>query len=178
MKQLSHASNLVPLLNNEESMDHDILLPLLKAQLSHSDGIRGFFAQYLTGEGTTAAADDEVPSCLVDAMNSVENGDELISLACMNAIMPTAMITMHEDPELSKASKQTARRGKKILKSLLHKTGTKKQCLAILDVATTSNASSIDEKDKNYWEKFFLNWGYEQTQKADIAKAMTEILLE
>ena len=82
MKQLGHASEIVSLLGNEnDNMNDEMIGDLLKAQLSHSDGIRGFFVSYLTGDGVTAADGDDIPLPLMDAMNSVET-DELISLSC------------------------------------------------------------------------------------------------
>ena len=54
MKQLGHASQLIPLLHPQEdnnngesdtqSISDDMLQDILSAQLSSSDGIRGFFA--------------------------------------------------------------------------------------------------------------------------------------
>lgn len=90
MKQVGHASEVVSLLGSinddgngaDAVVDEELLVNLLKAQLSHSDGIRGFFVAYLTGDGVTAADADNVPPSLLSAMNSVES-DDLISLACM-----------------------------------------------------------------------------------------------
>ncbi len=98
MKQVGHASEVVTLLGRihndqdqdeqgsaveltDSTVDEGFLVDLLKAQLSHSDGIRGFFVSYLTGDGVTAADADNVPPPLIDAMNSVVS-DELVSLAC------------------------------------------------------------------------------------------------
>jgi hypothetical protein len=54
----------------------------------------------------------------------------------MNVVMPTGMITMHKDPELSAQSKKTAERGRRILASLSNKRPVKDNCNAILAVAT------------------------------------------
>ena len=174
MKQIGHASAyIIPLLeqnennnnnnnnnknnndkDNESTMDEANITQLIKAQLSHSDGIRGFFVSYLTGvsddsdETTISAADsDTVPKPLRDAMNDVDNMDELISLACMNVIMPVGMTTMHEDPDLAKSSEMTANRGKKVLQVLLDKNGTRVQCEAIRNVAMGRIESREDDTD-------------------------------
>lgn len=204
MKQVGHAFNIVPLIgqNNYE----DDVKNMIKAQLSHSDGIRGFFVSYLTGDGETVADDENVPQVLLDAMDSIET-DELISLACMNVIMPVAMTSMHEDVELSASSAKTAKRGIKILKALQDKPGTSQQCNAIYDVATGNVENKEDQKDikvsemnekfsktclvitvliipstdpcyhkHKYWIQFFDKWGYKEKQKEDIQNVMAEIL--
>ncbi len=53
----------------------------------------------------------------------------------MNVIMPTAMVTMHKDPDLADNSLKTSQRGIKVLKALLDKPGVKEQCEAIRSVA-------------------------------------------
>ena len=91
MTQVSHASKLVQSLqtyaSNEGGEEEDNavaeyrLTDLLTAQLSHSDGIRGFFATYLTGEGETVADKEKVPIPLRHAMARADSSD-LIPLAC------------------------------------------------------------------------------------------------
>lgn len=93
MKQISHAEALIELLLSSQDDDDDnqqlqlVLEPLLTAQLSHSDGIRGFFVNYLTA--STSDADDiswpadnpMVPEVLQKAMSKVDP-EELVPLAC------------------------------------------------------------------------------------------------
>ena len=92
MKQVGYASEIVPLLEKSSSDENKQaeVTELLKAQLSHSDGIRGFFVIYLTGTSSTSSNssgiqekedNDQIPKSLLDAMNTVES-DELVSLAC------------------------------------------------------------------------------------------------
>jgi hypothetical protein len=65
MKQVQHSEKLVTLLAASSSNELDggnddtdeIASDLLKAQLSHSDGIRGFFVTYLTALGEDTPAD-------------------------------------------------------------------------------------------------------------------------
>ena len=81
MSQVSHAANLVAQLSSTIDATQEELTELLAAQLSHSDGIRGFFVTYLTGEGDTVADLEIVPNALVKAMAQA-NPEELIPLAC------------------------------------------------------------------------------------------------
>jgi hypothetical protein len=164
MKQVGHASNFVPLLSMEEN---DELLIMLEAQLSHPDGIRGFFVCYLTGEGTTVDV-PHIPPPLASALNSVPGQKSLVSLASMNVIMPTAMSTMHTDKMLQHSSAKTARRGIKILNYLakVYPDEVKSTCHAI--VAAAEAAESSDDIPVTYWQNFFDNYGYEDQQRRDI----------
>lgn len=76
MKQVTYAATIASELTNDDFVEERLV-----AQLSHPDGIRGFFVAYLTGEGETAAENDIVPTALQNAMKQV-NQDELISLPC------------------------------------------------------------------------------------------------
>lgn len=183
MKQMSHAAEIIPFLGggdggNDAARDRS-LSELLVAQLSHSDGIRGFFVSYLTGDGTTAADADDVPAQLREAMAGVDS-KELVPLACMNLIMPTGMVTMHEDPELSASSARTAERGARVLGALLEtdsRAAVRENCAAVFAVA--SGKAGIDaggaKNDKVvYWSEFCDKWGYGPEQLKDIAGAVSD----
>jgi hypothetical protein len=86
MKQVSYAADLVSQLTNDDFPEERLV-----AQLSHSDGIRGFFVTYLTGEGETAADKDIVPTPLQTALKQA-NQDELIPLACKYYITWRALL--------------------------------------------------------------------------------------
>jgi len=180
-------------MNEENEVNQQQIFKILKAQLSHSDGIRGFFVSYLTSpeevEGNEIddiADDDVVVSPTLIAAMEVANKEELIPLACKNIVMPTGMITMHKDPEQSSESRKTAQRGKKVLASLRalsssHNEDIVKSCRAIHAVATSENKDlqkDIDheEHEIKYWTGFFKKWGYENRQKKDIAEAISEFL--
>lgn len=96
----------------------------------------------------------------------------------MNVVMPTGMITMHEDPELSEQSKKTSERGAKILASLRDSQLVKDNCKAILAVATDESdlAAEADGKLVKYWAAFFEKWGYKEKQKKDIANVIKPVL--
>ena len=88
MKQLGHASQIIPLIHPQEGdapMSYDALLELLTRQLNHSDGIRCFFAVYLTSPESLTV--DDVPTVLAQAVKSA-NTKVMVPLACMNVIMP------------------------------------------------------------------------------------------
>ena len=162
MKQVNHAFQIVPLLDDNNNHQNDIEIQnLLQAQLSHSDGIRGFFVSYLTGDGKTAADNDDIPLPLMNALEQLTKGKsssdnfDILSLSCMNLIMPTAMVTMHQDEILAKSSEITANRGSKIVEALLDTPGMKEQCEAIRYVAsvgldTITTTMTMDEDDKDF----------------------------
>ena len=86
MKQVNYSFEIVPFLSKSnwdkaQTEDKDLVCELLKAQLSHSDGIRGFFVSYLTGDGTMVADEEDVPLPLVEAMKAADE-KELVPLAC------------------------------------------------------------------------------------------------
>jgi hypothetical protein len=178
MKQVSHSEKLVPLLKKDsEVLEQEEVISRLKAQLSHSDGIRGFFVTYLTGVGDDTPADQSsVPPALVAAMEEADLSD-LIPLACMNVVMPTGMITMHQDPELSQQSKKTADRGARLLAAMKTEARVEKTCNAILAVATGSQGE-VDDDSFHYWTSFFEKWGYKEAQRRDIATAIRAVLEE
>ena len=66
-----------------EENPSDNLKDLLQAQLSHSDGIRGFMVSYLTTE-SEEEVDLSTPDILVEALREQVQSkpDDLIPLAC------------------------------------------------------------------------------------------------
>jgi hypothetical protein len=184
--------------NTNNAQLSDTLRTSLSAQLSHSDGIRGFMVAYLTGsyESSTDAdgsidasemiANEQDPPVLLETVHGLlgdSNSDELVSLMCMNVVMPIAMITMHQDPALSKASRLTAARGIRLLGSVVQVSASIEANLkALLKAATVSEEEKETSKFKSddplveYWTTFFGKWGYEDPQKKDIAATMKELL--
>lgn len=178
MKQVNYSERIVPLLGADSNvLEQDQVVAHLTAQLSHSDGIRGFFVTYLTGVDDNSPADQaEIPPALVAAMEAADKTD-LIPLACMNVVMPTGMITMHTDPELSQQSQKTADRGIRLLASLKEDAAVQKTCHAILAVAS-GEQGSVDDESFQYWTSFFEKWGYQEAQRRDIGEAIRTVLLE
>lgn len=175
MKQLGHASQIIPLLHPQEkgktpSEEETSALPaVLSRQFSHSDGIRGFFAVYLTSPESLTV--DEVPVILAEA---VKNADKkvMVPLACMNVIMPTAMSSIHEDAELKECASKTAVNGIKILRLLKGDSAVTMNCKAIMSVCRGTGEGSEDLIE--YWNKFFVGYGYADKQKEDIALVVSE----
>lgn len=195
MKQLGHASRIIPLLHphpiteEEEGADDDdnapsdaLLLEVLSSQFGHSDGIRGFFATYLTSpESLTTAGEDDVPPILAEAVRGADT-KVMVPLACMNVVMPTAMSSIHQDAELKECASKTAANGKKILRLLKDNDDVIGNCRAITSVCRGLSSSEEgggssggdDHYLVEYWEKFFVNYKYKDEQKNDIAVAMSE----
>ena len=163
MKQVGHSESIVQHLDDENIQER------LEAMLSHSDGIRGFFVTYLTLQQPSAG----IPDSLLKAMNTVDE-KELVPLACMNVVMPTAMITMHQDAELSDQSRTTAERGLAVLLALSDKALVQRNVRAIAAVAEGRVDADIELVE--YWTTFFEKWGYQELQKRDIAQAMKALL--
>lgn len=130
---------------------------------------------YLTSEGSSPADTLDVPGPLATALSRSSNRKELISLVCMNVIMPTGMITLHKDEEMSRKSAITADRGKKIAKHLIKLDDEMKgQVSSILDAA---NGKQDGSEEVQYWVSFFEKWGYGEQEIQNIAKAFREIEL-
>ena len=123
------------LVTEEDLKDQIVLQQLLTAQLSHHDGIRGFFAVYLTGEGETIADTEHTPLPLSQALKRADM-EKFTPLACMSVIRPTVMASWHTDPVLSANSAKTAERGKRILSSLKGSINVIQNCEAIYMAAS------------------------------------------
>lgn len=109
---------------------------------SHSDGIRGFFATYLTSPESLTV--DYVPEVLADA---VRNSDTktMVPLVCMNVVMPTAMSSMHQDAELRECASKTAGNGLQILRLLKGHEEVVRNCKAIMIVCQGTGKGPEDE---------------------------------
>ena len=123
-------------------MPYDALLELLSRQINHSDGIRGFFAVYLTSPESLTV--DDVPDVLAQAVKSADT-KVLVPLACMNVIMPTAMSSIHTDDELKECASKTAMNGKKILRLLKGHDLVVNNCKAIVSVCNGVKEEGLDD---------------------------------
>ncbi|GMH49169.1 hypothetical protein TL16_g00453 [Triparma laevis f. inornata] len=192
MSQVKLGSRLVPLL--DDSARSSEVSEILNAQLSTSDGIRGFFVSYLTAE-TPPTAPVNVPKILKSAMETTSNPVELIDLSIMNVIMPKAQASEFlrlkglEDADydgpmegsnnsMMKSSEMTAKRGKAVVEVLMGFEGevwerTRAQFESVRRVAKGEEDGG--EEDER-WKIFFEKWGYEEHQRSAIAKVSDEIL--
>jgi len=208
MNQISYASEITQALMNDyndENSDED-LKRLIEAQLSHMDGMRGFFVTFLTSydneESTSSSS--SLPEIVTNSItNCISNlprkeRQDLISLIIMNVVMPTATASMHTDPKLSESSKMTAQNGKMVLQHVLQYFDSKEEfnvgiktyildiCQAIYDVAIDSteseteseetDKSSMDKTSTDYWKLFFKNYNYQEEQRSDIASTIQTFL--
>ena len=147
MKQLGHASQLIPLLHPQDGKalsddETNYLRDVLFRQLSHSDGIRGFFATYLTSPELLTV--DHVPEVLAEAVTNSDT-KTMVPLACMNVIMPTAMSSMHQDAELRESAHTTTINGLKILRLLRGNEEVVRNCRAIMIVCQGTGEGPEDE---------------------------------
>ena len=220
MKQVRYAEFITGLIEEDNGRETDVLMNRLRPQLSHPDGIRGFMVTFLTTlsattdktDTTTGSSNEDgrvvIPPALIKAIieqiDPISDANELISLMCMNVIMPTGMITMQPNEEMAQQSATTAQRATQLLKAVLAHCGSNSssmstseennirsaivaQCDAILAVATaeiasttasdcTSSHYAANEIRQTYWRKFFEKWGYQSQQQSDIADAIRFVL--
>ncbi|KAL3940917.1 MAG: hypothetical protein SGBAC_004630 [Bacillariaceae sp.] len=177
MKQVQHGAHLSSSLQEDPS--NTDIHERIKAQLRSSDGIRGFMVSYLTGDDSSPEA-LAVPDGLAEVLQETARSspEDLVPLAYMNVIMPTAMSTLHSEEELRQSSAQTAKRGLAVLATMASEhPSVKSNAEAILDVAMGNNGG--EDKDASlieYWTKFFDKWGYKDEQKKDISASMSLFL--
>lgn len=174
MKQLGHASQIVPFLHPRDGSspseeESAAVSEVLCKQFEHSDGIRGFFAVYLTSPESLTV--EEVPSVLAAAVKGADT-KVMAPLACMNVIMPTAMSSIHQDPELKECASKTAENALKILRLLKGDNNVVSNCNAIYKVST--GVVDGDDELMKYWAKFFFNYKYGPDQTILIANVIKE----
>lgn len=187
MKQVHHAEFVCGLLLEDDGRKTDVVMKRLRAQLSHKDGVRGFLVTYLTCKQFAKAMD--VPPALLKALleviDPVNDSNSLISLMCLNIIMPTAMVRTHKDPQLKMESALTAARAMSLMTVVMDASGrdsapreaVTKQCKAILDMAKSKDFNAEgDMEAQKYWAEIFGNWGYDDVQRSDIAHAVRSVL--
>ena len=89
-------------------------------------------------------------------------------------MMPTAMKTMHSDPDHAESSARTAIRASRVLRELADKNPeVNMSCQAIFAAANLVD-SKVEETRSDqiqFWSEFFEKYGYEKRQLQDIACA-------
>jgi DNA/RNA-binding domain of Phe-tRNA-synthetase-like protein len=123
-------------------------------------------------------------NAILDEVDPENDSNELIALMCMNVIMPTAMVTMHESEVLSQQSAITAARATALMEAVLKSSDDEKiraaiikQCDAILKVAQESgDTATQDDATVKYWTEFFDRWGYQEQQRSDISDVVRKVL--
>lgn len=180
-KQLGYAAEICARLAEHEEGNDDVT-QLLQAQLSHSDGIRGFFVQYLTtGEDSKEFLPRPLQTALTKLCTDLEEDNDLISLTCMNVVMPTAMSTMHTDPDLQASSRSTAQKGIQVLQFLRSCRRKEVTTTAKAMVEAASRPKEEDSKDADpdvdYWKRFFDRYDYGPRERSNIASSISEAIL-
>ena len=188
LKQVHHAEFVCGLLQEDDGRETEVVMKRLRAQFSHQDGIRGFLVTFLTYKvlAKEVVIPPAVLTTILEVMDPVNDSNNLISLMCLNVIMPTAMARTHKDPELSKESTRTAARAINLIKAVIDAAGRDSapreavttQCKAILDLATSQDTTDAesDKDEQKYWAEIFERWGYDEVQRADIADAVRIVL--
>lgn len=148
------------------------LQDLVSGQLSHKDGIQGFFAVYLA---RSAADVGVMPGPLSHAIKGV-NMEKLAPVACMNVIRPTAMAAWHTDSVLKKNSVCTAHRAKKVLECLRGSVSVVKNCQAIYAVASGSVVQGSQSKVEEFWIDMLHELEYDREQRLAIAAAFSSFV--
>ena len=186
-KQVQYAEFICGLLAEDDGRETDVLMKHLRAQLSHADGVRGFMVTFLTMKKDKE--DGNIPPALLkvllEQIDPKNDSNNLINLMCLNVIMPTAMVTMHKDPELAHQSAITAARAMNLMMQVMDASGrdsetrqaVTQQCKAILEMATSQESGAeVDTAAQKYWSKIFDQWGYKEAQLGDIANAVRIVL--
>mmetsp|Transcript_25590 Transcript_25590/g.57406 ORF Transcript_25590/g.57406 Transcript_25590/m.57406 type:complete len:248 (+) Transcript_25590:102-845(+) len=149
----------------------------LASLLSHPNGIRGFFVNYLTNPVLKVPESPEVPAGLQAALASSNLCLESSQVLVMNAVMPTAMVIAHKErnaPEAAEASELTARRALTVLKAA-GKVNDQviSELMSAAEAASTavlgSDLRESPKGDVKFWLSFFEKWGYGPAQIRAIA---------
>ena len=150
--------------------------------LATSNGARGFFVNWLTGDQYDLA-DRQGARALIDAIATARDAQMLSELLIMNVAMPSATAVAHGrngDAESEARSARTAKRAALIVRTLMPE---KQPSLpteydALFAATRRALAADGDEtwdgsEDEERWGKFLQRWGYDQEQLEAIAHALS-----
>lgn len=153
-------------LEKNELNDSQILTDLAQL-LSHSNGVRGFFVAYLTGESPLT---DQPPAIFLEGFRS--HSVQVSSILVKNLAMSTAMAIAHQrnnDPEQQMESAKVQRRSLQLLKNLCAtttKNSFEQERLALLTALQTKTGE---------YATFLLRWQYDDEQCHAIQKILESI---
>lgn len=157
--------------------------PVLAAMLKSSDGIRGFFVQYLTDAELSKPDAPEPPAALMKAMASAP-AEVLAELMVMNVVMPTATSLLHvrnNDIGMAESSRLTARRATAVVSALRPPAALiDLRCLlAVCDntAAAAGIGATVPTERLEFWRQFCDRWQYDEVQRdlvANVAGALVE----
>ncbi|GMI45432.1 hypothetical protein TrCOL_g1610 [Triparma columacea] len=168
---------------------------VLRAQLTTSDGIRGFFVSYLTRDAPPAPPPPSLYAAIANVPAS--SSDDLIDLSIMNVIMPAAQSKYFEkqardvkesdamegsNVSMMKTSALTCKHGKEVLKVLIELSSTtpkfervKSEIGNCIAAANNPSPPSPPASDVQRWMPFFDKWGYDGDQIKEISKELKEL---
>jgi len=136
------------------------------ALVTTTDGARGFFVAWLSGDWPLA---DAPPAPVLAALATAP--EPVASLLVRNLAMSTAMIRHHReqgDEEAAAGSQRTARRSAALIAALN---------LPELHLHLAEMQNSLNEPQGEY-AAFLQRWGYTEAQKDDIRQALIGIAAE
>ncbi|KAG8470674.1 hypothetical protein KFE25_009095 [Diacronema lutheri] len=149
--------------------------PLLGELFRTSDGVRGFFVNYLTDPSLTKPDSASPPAALLNALNGAENKGMISELMVMNVVMPSATSMAHlrnGDEDAAVGSRLTARRASALLSSATIEPA-RADMLAVLAVCEGQGpCSTVTEERLNFWGTFCNRWQYDEQQRQMIAMVM------
>jgi hypothetical protein len=160
----------------ENNLNDSQILTDLAQLLSHSNGVRGFFVAYLTGESPLA---DQPPVIFLEAFRA--NSANVSSILVKNLAMSTAMAIAHQrnnDPEQQRGSATVQRRSAQLLQNLCNVDGQRngenslenpfeQERLALLNALYRKTGEYAD---------FLLRWQYDEEQCQAIKVALESIV--
>jgi hypothetical protein len=148
--------------------------PLLKELFATSDGVRGFFVNYLTDPTLSKPDAAEPPRALLDAMSAAPAA-MLSELMVMNVVMPSATSMVHlrnGDEEQAAGSRLTARRASALVSSG-NIEPVRGDMLAVLAVCEGNGpCTAVPEERLIFWSQFCDRWKYDEVQRQMIAMVM------
>jgi hypothetical protein len=148
--------------------------PLLDALFATSDGVRGFFVNYLTDPSLSKPDEPQPPTVLTDAMRKAP-AQMLSELMVMNVVMPSATSMSHlrnGDASAAEGSRLTARRASALV-SCAGLEQVRSDMLAVLAVCEGNGpCSAVSEERLLFWGEFCDRWQYDEQQRQVIAMVM------
>lgn len=155
--------------------DDPAAAPLLAELFRSSDGVRGFFVNYLTDPTLAKPDRAEPPAALLDAIGGTPDKQMLSELMVMNVVMPSATSMSHMrngDVEAAEGSRLTAKRASALLSSAAIERA-HADMLAVLAVCEGQGpCATVTEERLQFWGAFCDRWQYDEVQLSLIATVM------
>lgn len=168
-------ANFAPSICQGLERDDPAVAPLLAELFRTSDGVRGFFVNYLTDPSLTKPDCAEPPAALLDAISGAADTQMLSELMVMNVVMPSATSMSHlrnGDTEAAEGSRLTAKRASALVSSATLKRA-RAEMLAVLAVCEGQGpCSMVTEERLTFWSEFCDRWQYDEQQRQMISMVM------